>query len=144
MPYYTSCSTVCSSTSYTGTCRKTNTFSVVGGAGGTGGNGGDGEGYLQSAGEGLLGTEGVTNPCNTAASPPQFGDGGGRGADGKTGGDGGGYGQPGGDNGEDPSSTRYVAGGLPGRSVIGYNFIIDDGDLGGSKSFLKGPVLITQ
>jgi hypothetical protein len=142
MPYYTSCTTVCSSTRYTGTCQKTNTFAVEGGPGGIGGDGGNGEGYGQPAQEGKAGSEGSTNPCNTSASPPQFGGGGGKGADGKPGGDGGGYGQQGGNNGEDSSSTLYVAGGLPGRSVIGYNFIIDDGDLGGSKSFLKGPVLV--
>lgn len=143
MPYFTSCTTSCSSTNYTGTCRKTNTFSVAGGLGGIGGDGGNGEGYLQTSGEGLVGLLGSSNPCNTVASPPQFGDGGGQGADGKPGGDGGGYGQEGGDNGELSTSDRYQRGGLPGRSVIGYNFIIDDGDLGGSKSFLRGPVLIT-
>lgn len=143
MPYYTSCSTVCSSTQYTGTCRKTNTFAVAGGPGGIGGDGGSGEGYGQSAQEGKAGLLGSANPCNAAASPSQFGEGGGQGADGKAGGDGGGYGQPGGNNGEEITSDRYVEGGLPGRAVIGYNFIIDDGDLGGSKSFLRGPVLIT-
>ena len=144
MPYYQSCTYACSSTSYSGTCRKTNTFAVTGGSGGTGGNGGNGEGYLQTRGDGSTGTEGVTNPCNASASPSQFGDGGGKGADGKRGGDGAGYGQQGGDNGETSGTDRFVAGGLPGRSIIGYNFIIDDGDLGGSKSYLKGPVVLTQ
>jgi hypothetical protein len=138
MPYYTVSNTVCSSTQYDGQCQKTNTYEVSGGNGGTGGTGGVGEGYLQTAGDGVGGTEGTTNPCGAS----EFGSGGPRGADGKKGGTGGAYGQDGEGNGEDIVSVRYVAGGRSGRSVTGANFRVDDGTLGGTNATLKGDVVI--
>ena len=134
MPYYTVVNTTCSSTEYSGQCRKTNNYEVSGGNGGTGGTGGVGEGYLQTPSDGAPGTEGVTNPCPGT----DFGPGGPRGADGKKGGTGGAYGQDGEGNGEDISSVRYVAGGRAGGAISGANFRIDDGRLGGTRSTLKG------
>jgi len=137
MPYYTVTTTTCSSTQYKGECRKTNTYEVAGGNGGTGGSGGVGEGYLQTAAEGIAGTAGVTNPCPGT----DFGGGGPRGTDGKKGGTGGAYGQAGEGNGEDITSIRYVAGGKPGRAISGSNYRIDDGTFGGTRSTLKGELV---
>lgn len=137
MPYYTVTTTTCASTQYKGQCRKTNTYEVTGGNGGTGGSGGVGQGYLQSAAEGVVGTEGVTNPCPGT----DFGGGGARGSDGKKGGTGGAYGQPGEGNGLDITSTSYVAGGKAGKAITGANYRIDDGTFGGTRSNFKGDLV---
>ena len=134
MPYYTVTTTTCSSNYFKGQCRKTNTYEVEGGAGGIGGAGGKGQGYLQSAEEGTAGTAGSTNPCPGT----DFGEGGARGADGKKGGTGGAYGQPGEGNGEDITSVRYVAGGLPGRAITGSNYRIG---AEGTRNTLKGELV---